>query len=124
MLVGVLISAMVTAGYVRSLGGSGNVEHGRAMALAVFTVTGAATAAALNRLGSRAARLIFVGTVLSSVMLIQTPEMNRPLHLQALHWDDWVLVALAGLVAGGLLLIGRQRLGRDSVVRLHNSLQI
>jgi Ca2+-transporting ATPase len=77
------------------------------MALAVFTVTGAATAAALSRLRSRAARIICVGTILSSVVLIQTPEMNRLLHLRALHGDDWALVACAGVMVGCLPPLGR-----------------
>ena len=40
MLIGIVITAMVMAGYLRSLEGVKNVEHGRAMALATFTVTG------------------------------------------------------------------------------------
>jgi Ca2+-transporting ATPase len=107
VLAGVVISAMVMAGYLRSLEGARNVEHGRAMALALFTVSGAATAAGLSRLGSRAAWIICGGTILSSVLLIQTPEMNRLLHLQALHGDDWALVACAGLIVGGLPVLGR-----------------
>ena len=102
VLIGIVISAMVTAGYLRSLEGVRNVEHGRAMALATFTVTGACVAAALSRLRTRAAWVISIGTILSSFLLIQTPAMNRLLHLQALHWDDWVLVGLAGLIVGCL----------------------
>lgn len=106
MIIGAVISAMVTAGYLRSLEGVRNVEHGRAMALAVFTVTGAAIAAAISRLRSRAAWIICVGTILCSVVLIQTPEINRLLHLQALHGDDRALVACAGLIVGCLPLLG------------------
>ena len=89
VLTGIVISAMVMAGYLRSLEGVRNVEHGRAMALATFTVTGACVAAALSRLRTRASWVISIGTILSSLLLIQTPEMNRLLHLQALHRDDW-----------------------------------
>ncbi len=85
MLIGIVISAMVMAGYLRSLEGVKNVEHGRAMALATFTVTGACVAAALSRLRTRAAWVISIGTILSSFLLIQTPAMNRLLHLQPLH---------------------------------------
>ena len=100
VLTGIVISAMVMAGYLRSLEGVRNVEHGRAMALATFTVTGACVAAALSRLRTRASWVISIGTILSSFLLIQTPEMNRLLHLQALHRDDWALVGLAGLFVG------------------------
>jgi len=100
VLTGIVISAMVMAGYLRSLEGVRNVEHGRAMALATFTVTGACVVAALSRLRTRASWVISIGTILSSFLLIQTPQMNRLLHLQALHRDDWALVGLAGLIVG------------------------
>ena len=102
VLTGIVLSVMVMAGYLRSLEGVRNVEHGRAMALATFMVTGACVAAALNRLRTRASWLIAIGTILSSFLLIQTPKMNRLLHLQALHGDDWALVGLAGLFVGCL----------------------
>jgi Ca2+-transporting ATPase len=102
VLTGIVISAMVTAGYLRSLEGVRNVEHGRAMALATFTVAGACVAAALSRLGTTASRVIAIGTILSSFVMIQAPRMNRLLHLRALHQDDWALVGLAGLIVGGL----------------------
>lgn len=105
-LIGVVIAAMVTAGYLRSLEGVRNVEHGRAMALALFTVTGACAAAGLSRLRSRASWIVPAVTILSSIVLVQAPEMNRLLHLQALHWDDWALVALAGAIVGCLSPIG------------------
>jgi Ca2+-transporting ATPase len=102
VLIGIVIAAMVTAGYLRSLEGVKNVEHGRAMALATFTVTGACVAAALSRLRTRAAWVISAGTILSAFLLIQTPAMNRLLHLQPLHWDDWAFVVLGGTLAGCL----------------------
>ncbi len=105
VLIGIVISAMVTAGYLRSLEGVQNVEHGRAMALATFTVTAACVVASLSRLRTRAAREISIGTIISSFFLIQTPAMNRHLHLQPLHWDDWGLVGLAGVFVSSLLLL-------------------
>ena len=105
VLTGIMISAMVTAGYLRSLEGVRNVEHGRAMALATFTVTAACVVAALSRLRTRAAWVISIGTIISSFLLIQTATMNRLLHLQPLHWDDWGLVGLAGVFVGSPLLL-------------------
>ncbi len=105
VLIGIVISAMVVAGYLRSLEGMKNVEHGRAMALATFTVAGACVAAALSRLRTRASWVLLIATILSSFFLIQTPEMNRLLHLQALHRDDWLLVALAGSIVGCMPLV-------------------
>jgi P-type Ca2+ transporter type 2C len=100
-----VLGPLVTAGYLRSLEDVKNVEHGRSMALATFTVTAACVAATLSRLHTRAAWIISIGTILSSFFLVQTPAMNRLLHLQPLHLDDWVLVGLAGLFVGGVLLL-------------------
>jgi Ca2+-transporting ATPase len=101
---GVLIAVMVLAGYLRSLEGVRNVEHGRAMALGTFTVTGACVAAALTRLRTRVSWAVVTGTLGSSLVLIQAPGLARLLHLQPLHWDDWTLIGLAGLIAGCLPL--------------------
>ena len=84
------------------LEGVRNVEHGRAMALGTYTIAGACVAAALSRLRTRASWILFAGTLFSSFALIQTPKLDRLLHLQALHWDDWALVGLGGTLAGCL----------------------
>ena len=55
--------------------------------------------------GAYRVAVITIGTILSSFILIQTPKMNRLLHLHALHRDDWVLVGLAGLFFGCLLFL-------------------
>ncbi len=94
---GLVIAVIVSAGYLRSLEGIGNVEHGRAMALATLTVTSAFVTAALSHLRTRAAWVMFLGTLASSFLLIQTPKLDALLHLTPLHWDDWALAMLAGL---------------------------
>ena len=66
---------------------------------------------ALSRLRTRASWVISIGTILSSFLLIQTPKLNRVLHPQALHRDDWMLVGLAGLFAGCALSL-RDHYGR------------
>ncbi|MBX6313086.1 MAG: HAD-IC family P-type ATPase [Isosphaeraceae bacterium] len=109
---GVLVTAMVMAGYLRSLEGVGNVEHGRAMALGMYTVTAACVAAALSRLRTTASRVVFTATLLSSFAFIQIPGLDDLLHLQALHWDDWALVGLGGILAGGLPLLSGHLAGR------------
>ncbi len=109
---GILIALMVMAGFLRSLEGVRNVEHGRAMALGTYSVAGACVAAALSRLRTRASWIIFVSTLLSSFALIQTPKLDRLLHLQRLHWDDWTLIGVGGMLAGGLTLLPRNVAGR------------
>lgn len=99
IVTGLVIAVFVTAGYLRSLEGIGNVEHGRAMALATFTTAGALVTAVLSRLRTRAAWVMSLGTLVSSVILIQTPKLDALLHLTPLHWDDWILAIFAGSIA-------------------------
>jgi Ca2+-transporting ATPase len=106
---GGLATAAVTAGFVRSLGDAGNVEHARAMALVALILAGAAITAVLSRLGSRAARLVTGTTVLMSLGLVQMPLTARFLHLQPLHADDLALAAGGGLLAAALLVLLRRR---------------
>ncbi len=94
---GMVIACLVSAGYLRSLEGKGNVEHGRAMALATLTAASALVTAALSHLRTRAAWVMCLGTLASSFLLIQTPKISALLHLTPLHWDDWALAILAGI---------------------------
>ena len=104
LVTGLVIAILVAAGYLRSLEGNGNVEHGRAMALATFTAASAAITAALSRLRTRAAWIMCLGTLIVSFVLIQTPRLDTLLHLSPLHWDDWMLAILAGLFAASVPL--------------------
>lgn len=108
-LVGGLVALMVIGGYVRSVEERGEVEHGRAMALATLTLASAALTAALSRLRTRTACLIAGATFASSILLIQTPMLARALHLQPLHLDDWG-VAIAGSVFAASLPLTFERL--------------
>jgi P-type Ca2+ transporter type 2C len=99
-LTGSLIAVVVVAGYLRSLNGVGDTDHGRAMALATFILSSVALVSMLSRLNTRAARLLCVGTVISAAILIQTPGVDQLLHLHPLHWSDWALATLAGGIAG------------------------
>jgi P-type Ca2+ transporter type 2C len=105
VLAGTLLAVLVTAGYLRSLEGARNLEHGRAMALATLTLGSAGVTAALSRMRSRSSWLICLGVVAVSVFLIQTPIVERLLHLQPLHRDDWALASLAALFVSGLTLL-------------------
>lgn len=102
---GMVIALVVSAGYLRSLEGIGNVEHGRAMALATLTAASAFVTAALSRLRTRAAWVMCLGTLVSSFMLIQTPTLGALLHLTPLHWDDWALAMLAGFGSAAIPFI-------------------
>ena len=101
---GLFIAAGVTLGYIRSLEGQANVEHGRAMALASLILASVAATAVLSRLRTSAARVMCLCTVVTTVVLIQVPIVGHWLHMQPLHLDDWALVVLFALIAGAILL--------------------
>jgi Ca2+-transporting ATPase len=99
VLVGVLITAIVVASYVRSLGAGFDVAHARAMALAALTFASAGITASLSKLQGLAARLVVLATLGSALLLVQIPDIAALLHLNPLHWDEWAIAA------GGALLV-------------------
>ena len=104
--VGALITVLVAGGYLASLGEAGRLGHGRAMALAVLTLSGVALTAALSRLRTRMAWLVAGAGGLLSAALIQTPALARLLHLEPLHPADWALALAAAIGVGLLTLAG------------------
>jgi P-type Ca2+ transporter type 2C len=102
--IGTLITLLVVAGYIRSLGSAGNVLHARAMALSQLTFANATLAAVLSRLRTWSARLIAIGTVTLTLVLVQTPVLAARLHMQPLHPDDWAINVLGSLLVAGLAL--------------------
>jgi Ca2+-transporting ATPase len=111
LLTGLLVSALIVMGYIRSLGGNHDVEHARSMALVALIVASAAMTAGLTRIRSKASIIAIVATAGSAVLLVQVPLFASFLHLSPLHFDDWLIAALGGGVVGALagLLPGLSR---------------
>ncbi len=103
-LVGTLLTAAIIVAYLHSLDGDHPVEHARAHALAVLTLSSAALVGGLSRLRTAAARWISAITVLVAFALIQTPHVSALLSLQPLHLDDWLQTCGAAVAAGLLAL--------------------
>ena len=103
-VVGSLVTVLVTAGYVRSFE-AGDVDHGRAMALAVLTLSSAVITAALSRLRTTASRVIVAGTIGLSLVLTQVQPLATALHLEPLHADDWAIAGIGSLLVGILPLL-------------------
>ena len=103
-LVGGLASLAVVWGYLHALGADQDIEHARAMALALLLAASAAIATGLTTLRLAAARWLVAATLLSTAALIQVPVLSRLLHLRPLHGADWALVALAFAVTAVLTL--------------------
>lgn len=104
-VVGLLLFSLTVGGYLRSLGRDYNVEHARAMAMAILTFGSAGCTAALSRLRSRMSLFVVAGTMAVSAALIQLSPISRLLYLQPLHWDDWVFVLIATVVTMSLLFV-------------------
>lgn len=115
--VGGVMTILVTAGYLRSFQ-TGDVDHGRAMALGVLTLSSATLTAALSRLRTTASRVIVAATIGLSLVLTQVPSLARALHLEPLHADDWVIAGIGSLLVGAFPLLfdyarsKRRHLGR------------
>jgi Ca2+-transporting ATPase len=104
VVAGALVTVLVAAGYVRSYE-TGHVEHGRAMALAILTLSSASVTAALSRLGTAAARRIVAATIIVTITLTQVPPLARALGLAPLHLDDWAIAVTGSVVAGAAVWV-------------------
>lgn len=103
--VGTLVTIVVAFSYMRSLGLGYEVEHARAMAMVALTTASASITASLSRLRGRIAWIVVVGTVLTSFILVQVPDLAALLHLEPLHADDWGLALAGGLLASMAIFI-------------------
>jgi Ca2+-transporting ATPase len=110
MAVGILVTVMVAASYLRSLGAGYDVEHARAMAMVALTTASAGITASLSQLRGQVARIVVGGTMALSLLLVQTPALAMLLHLKPLHADDWMLAIGVGLVASLLSVFASVRL--------------
>jgi Ca2+-transporting ATPase len=99
LAVGLLVTLVIAATYVRSLGAGYNVEHARAMAMVALVTASAGITASLSQLRGWASRIVVAGTIALSLLLVQTPSLAALLHLRPLHADDWFLAIGGGLLA-------------------------
>jgi P-type Ca2+ transporter type 2C len=97
--VSLLLTALVVSAYLRGVRERGDVEHGRAIALAVLILGSALITLVLARLRTLAAVLVPATAIVVSAGLIQIPALARALGLAPLHGDDWVLAALGACIA-------------------------
>lgn len=113
-LVGGLASLAVVWSYLHALGADQDVEHARAMALAMLLVSSAGITAGLTRMRQVTARWLVAATLASAGILVQVPVTSRLLNLSPLHGADWALVALAFAVTGLMTLVLAARLKRHA----------
>lgn len=99
ILVGALLTGVVVGGYVYSFGIGRNVEHARAMALAILCLGSAFLTVSLSHLATTTACIIAAVSASSALILIQVPILASLLHLQPLHVNDW----LVALISSGFI---------------------
>jgi Ca2+-transporting ATPase len=114
VLAGGVITVATVLSYEHAFGVLRDVEHARAIALAVLTVAGATITAVLAGFGNWAARIVVVASIGSLLMLVQIPALAALVHLRPLHLQDWAIAVAAGVGSGALSLLFKLR-GRGAL---------
>lgn len=107
-LAGGLMSLAVIWSYLYALGTENDVAHARAMALSMLFIASAGITTGLTGLAQSSSRWLVAGTLLSLLVVIQTPSISSYLSLEPLHLQDWLL----GLIAFGSVALGTMALRR------------
>ena len=111
LLVGVTVTLATVSSYAYALGADRDVEHARALSLAVLILASTTITAGLSGLSTWVARIIVAVAVISLAALVQVPALARLLHVHPLHLEDWGIAMLAGVGSGALsFLFGWRRL--------------
>lgn len=114
VLVGLLMTAALTADFATGLSAHTNIGHARAQAMALLTLWSAGLVAQLSRLRTWAAPVIVGTTLLSSILAIQVAPIAELLHLTPLPLSDWLVAAGAVIVCLAVKHIGRILMTRTS----------
>lgn len=80
--VGVIITSVIIAGYLRGLGAYREIDHARTVALVALIVASSTLTAGLNGVRSRSTLVAL--TLGSALALVQTEPLARLLHLSPL----------------------------------------
>jgi Ca2+-transporting ATPase len=110
--VGILLTVIITATYLRSFGDQGLVDHGRTMALLTLILSSTMLTVVLSGMRSRIATVIIAISVIVSAILIQVPEFASRLHISPLHMDDWAIAFVSALLVALIPLAGVAKMQR------------
>jgi Ca2+-transporting ATPase len=113
LLAGGAITVATALSYEHALGVLREVEHARAIALAVLIIAGATITAVLAGFGNWAARIVIAASLGSLLILVQTPALAALVHLRPLHFQDWMIALAAGMGTGALSFLFKLR-GRNA----------
>lgn len=104
-VIGFLSTLLVILSFIIIFKKTRNIEHARAFSLATLAFTSAALTAGLSGFRTLTSRIITLGTMLFSVIFIQTPGLTKLFYVTPLHWHDWLVVVVSAVVTLGLLKI-------------------
>jgi len=106
VVVGTLLTVVITGTYLRSFADLGDVEHGRTMAIITLIISASMLTAVLSGMKTRMAFIIIGLSLTASILMVQIPSLAALLHLTPLHSDDWGIAFASGLVIALLPLMG------------------
>lgn len=104
-LVGLSVTLATVMSFRYALSADQDVEHARALALAVLILGSTTITAGLSGFSTWAGRIIIALAVGSLVAMIEIPGLARLFHLQPLSSDEWIIAMLAGVGTGALSML-------------------
>lgn len=105
VVVGGLATIVVIISFILIFRESSNIEHARAIVLAELGFTSAALTCGLSGFRTWTARIIIVGTLTFSFLLIQIPYISHFFSFTPLHLKDWLIVIVTSLITFLLIKI-------------------
>ena len=107
---GLLLAAMLVGTFENATQGGASVEHARSLVLIMLAVWSAAITIGLNQATRGAGLVVPVVASLAIAGLAHFPWVSAFVHLEPLHFPDWVLVIATSFVAAGLARFARASL--------------
>lgn len=89
-LTGLVVSLLISYGFISSSAANLEINYARSKAMALLILWSAGIVAVSIDLKNRGAIIIFGATILSAVVLIQSPIFAQILHVAPLQLSDWV----------------------------------
>lgn len=114
-ITGLVVTCMVFAAYMFSLGDNNDINHARTMAMFMLITTSVAVVGILSQLSGKSSKIIIAITLIVSMLIIQTPAVSALFHMTPLHLSDLLICISAAAFIALLLWFGRfnQPLSKD-----------
>lgn len=114
-VVGLTMTLALSFTFISKLHENSDLDRARTHALVILALWSVGLVAYLSRLKTRASILVVLGTLISTIIVVQTPRFSSWLHFAPLRMQDWGM-ATGGVVVA-LILLALGTLGRKSTTR-------